>query len=109
MTTRIHVAAGLALLPAAIAAAAQEPVRPLLTVEVVRYVVDCDRRTLPSQQDVGSWTGQSNFSQVYATRQRLMSEVGRACRHAGTGEVQLVLAPAARADDAHLAVAAPRR
>jgi hypothetical protein len=108
MSIRIHIAAGLALLSAATAASAQEAVLPLLTVEV-RYVVDCGHRSLPSQQDVANWTGQSNFSQVYATRQRLMSEVGRACQQAGVGQVQLVQRPGARRDDTRFAVAALRR
>ena len=31
--------------------------------------------------------GQSNFSQVYATRSRVMAEARRACKRAGTSKV----------------------
>src|SRR4051794_9728413 len=80
--------------------AAQEPPRSLPTVEVeaVVYVADCGHRALPSQRQVGEWTGQHNFSQVYATRQQLMAGIGRACRKDGIEQVQVlsVATPAAR-------------
>ncbi|KAF1710085.1 hypothetical protein CSC73_05210 [Pseudoxanthomonas sacheonensis] len=59
-------------------------------------VVDCARPALPSQREVGETTGQYNFSQVYATRARLMAEAHRACRREGVTRVRLVMAPPAR-------------
>jgi hypothetical protein len=59
-------------------------------------VVDCAKPALPSQREVGEMTGQHNFSQVYATRARLMSEVRRACQRQGITRVRLVMAPPAR-------------
>jgi hypothetical protein len=59
-------------------------------------VVDCAKPALPSQREVGEMTGQNNYSQVYATRARLMSEVRRACQREGITRVQLVMAPRAR-------------
>lgn len=91
-----------ALAVCAAPAAAQEVPRSLPPVQVeaeaVRFVVDCDHRQLPSQREVGEWTGQRNFSQVYATRARLMGEVGRDCRRSGVEQVRLVsrTQPAAR-------------
>jgi hypothetical protein len=59
-------------------------------------VVDCAKPALPSQREVGETTGQYNFSQVYATRARLMSEARRACQREGVTRVRLVMAPPAR-------------
>lgn len=73
--------------PAAIAGEAQS----LPQVQAVQYVFDCRVRALPSQREVGEWTGQYNFAQVYATRQRLMAEVGRACNKVGVERVNLVM------------------
>lgn len=89
MNARIHIAA---LLLATAPVAAQDPLPSLPTVkaEAVRYVADCDRRVLPSQREVGEWTGQHNFSQVYDTRQRLMAEISRACRRGGIEAIQVV-------------------
>lgn len=89
MNLRLAIAA---LAFAAAPAAAQDPapMLPPVQAEAVRHVVDCERRNLPSQRDVGEWTGQHNFSQVYDTRQRLMAEIGRNCRRPGTGQVQVV-------------------
>lgn len=72
--------------------AAQEPTRSLPTVraDTVLHVVDCAKRSLPSQRDVGEWTGQHNLGQVYDTRKRLMAEVGRSCRKSGIEQVQVV-------------------
>lgn len=73
--------------PAAIAGDAQS----LPQVQAVQYVFDCSGpRTLPSQREVGEWTGQHNFAQVYETRQKLMAEVARACHGDGIERVQLV-------------------
>lgn len=55
-------------------------------------VVDCARPALPSQREVGEMTGQYNFSQVYATRARLMAEARRACQREGVARVRLVTA-----------------
>lgn len=89
MIVRMPIAA---LLRIAAPVAAQDPMPSLPTVkaEAVRYVAACDRRSLPSQRDVGEWTGQHNFSQVYATRERLMAEIGRACQRGGIEAVQVV-------------------
>ena len=60
-------------------------------------VVDCAKPALPSQREVGEMTGQYNFSQVYATRTRLMAEARRACQREGVARVRLVMSsPAAR-------------
>lgn len=50
-------------------------------------VIDCARPALPSQREVGDLLGQHNFSQVYATRNRLMAEARRACHRNGTTKV----------------------
>ena len=93
--------AALALAAIAAPAAAQKstPSLPPVTAQAVLYVADCQQRALPTQRAVGEWTGQHNFSQVYATRQRLMSEIGRACQQTGVEQVRVVLqtsVPAAR-------------
>ncbi|RZA22375.1 MAG: hypothetical protein EOP93_00100 [Lysobacteraceae bacterium] len=87
---------------------AQEPTRslPVVKAEVVHYVVDCENRTLPSQRDVGEWTGQYNFSQVYDTRQRLMAEIGHACQQAA--QVQVVSRQSATSRSLGLVAIAPR-
>lgn len=94
MNLRTHIAS-LSLLLAIHAApvAAQEPMRTLSAIPVqgIYYVADCGHRVLPSQRQVGEWTGQANFSQVYDTRQRLMAEIGRACQRPGAERVNLVL------------------
>jgi hypothetical protein len=59
-------------------------------------VIDCARPALPSQGEVSEMTGQHNFSQVYATRARLMAEAHRACQRQGTARIRLVVAPPAR-------------
>ena len=59
-------------------------------------VVDCVKPALPSQREVGEMTGQYNFSQIYATRARLMSEARRACQREGITRVRLVMEPRAR-------------
>lgn len=82
--------------PAAIAGEAQS----LPQVQAVQYVFDCRApRALPSQREVGEWTGQYNFAQVYDTRRKLMATVARACNKAGIERVNLVMqAPAGDAD-----------
>lgn len=67
-------------------------------VQAVRYLVDCSApRSLPSQREVGEWTGEHNFYRVFQIRARLMTDVTRACRKPGIERVQLV----------HQATAAP--
>ena len=78
MDIRIPLALGLTL--AASAAAAHEP-PPLPAIEVGGYVADCGHPALPSQRQVGEWTGLHNFGQVCAARARLMGDIARACRH----------------------------
>ncbi|MFT3763765.1 MAG: hypothetical protein QM761_14385 [Pseudoxanthomonas sp.] len=89
---------GFGCAPAALAGEAQS----LPQVQAVQYVFDCAApRVLPSQREVGEWTGQHNFAQVYQTRQKLMAEVARACNKSGVARVQLVRqAPAREADPA---------
>ncbi|MEO8367492.1 MAG: hypothetical protein ABI538_14965 [Pseudoxanthomonas sp.] len=71
---------------------AQDPATlPVVQAHAILQAFDCDARTLPSQRLVGAWTGQNNFAQVYATRERLMSEVGRACQRPGVEQVNLVV------------------
>ncbi|GAB3100804.1 hypothetical protein [Lysobacter terrae] len=69
---------------------------PPVTAQAVLYVTDCAQRALPSQQAVGEWTGQHNFSQVYNTRQRLMAEIGRACQRTGVEQIHVVARMRAR-------------
>lgn len=93
------------------AAAAPEGSPPPL-IQVVQHVIDCRApRRLPSQHDVGEWAGQQNVAQVYATRQKLMAEIGRACRDAATEGVLLVRDGQAAGTDRHVARAddAPHR
>ena len=52
--------------------------------------VDCRRPALPRQQAIGELAGQHNLAQVYATRQRAMGEVRRACHREGVAAVLLV-------------------
>lgn len=89
-----YTAIGLAFLfGAAVPAWAQEPPTTLGGVQasVSRHIFDCSAPMLPTQREVGEWTGQQNFGQVYATRARLMVEVGRACQRPGATRVNLVL------------------
>jgi hypothetical protein len=85
--------AALVFVVATAPAVAQESASSLPTVRVeeeVLHVFDCDYGSLPTQREVGEWTGQHNFSQVYATRARLMGEVRRACQRDGIDRVRLV-------------------
>lgn len=87
-------------------AAAESPVQALQPIQAVRIVVDCDTRALPSQHAIGEMLGQHNFSQVYASRARVMAEVGRACQRPDTERVGLVLVndpPRARPADRRIA------
>jgi len=72
----------------------------------IGIVIDCARPALPSQREVGDLLGQHNFSQVYATRNRLMAEARRACHRNGTTKV-LVQQSQRKAKNA-VAATAPR-
>ena len=54
------------------------------------FVVHCAHPTLPSQIDVARFTGVDNFTQLYATRTRLMLQAAQECRH-GVAQVTLVM------------------
>lgn len=98
MNTRIAIAVLAVLAVFAAPAFAQEAVQatlPNVEVAATRLVMDCGNRRLPSQREVGEWSGQHNFSQVYDTRARLMGEVARACHKPGVDQVGLVAAIAA--------------
>lgn len=71
---------------------ALEPVQVTEPAPIVRLVFECNARSLPSQRLVGEILDQHNFSQVYASRTRLMAEVGRVCQRPGAERVGLVLA-----------------
>lgn len=81
------------LLAVSASAYAAEP--PLTEVAPIRAAAllsfSCEVRTLPTQREVGEALDQHNFSQVYASRARLMSEVGRACQRPGVERVDVVL------------------
>ena len=96
-----HLLAAMVLSAIAAPVAAQKPAAslPPVTAQGVLYVADCEDRALPSQRAVGEWTGQHNFSQVYATRQRLMAEIGRACQQTGVEQVRVVMETRAPAMD----------
>jgi hypothetical protein len=64
--------------------------------------VDCAR--LPSQRTVAEFTGIANFGHAYAERERLMSEVRRACKP-GVRQVRLVRETRANEPNAALAAA----
>lgn len=104
-------AAMLLFAPAA-AFAAEPPVTEVSPIRAVLLTFECEARTLPTQREVGAALGQYNFNQVYASRARLMSEVGRACQRPGAERVDVVLQslPATPRDARYLAVlAAPAR
>ena len=109
--TARNFSAALVLAAIAAPAAAQKPTPslPPVTAQAVLYVADCQQRALPSQREVGEWTGQHNFSQVYATRQRLMSEIGRACQQSGVEQVRVVLQTSASPAMELVAVASRRK
>ena len=87
MDIRIPLALGLSL--AAAAAPAQEP-PPLPAIEVSGYVADCSHPTLPTQRQVGEWTGLQNFGAVYDAREQLMADIATACRRPGVANVHVV-------------------
>lgn len=70
----------------------------LPAVEATGFVATCAHPALPSQQQVGDWTGLHNPGQVYAARARLMADIGRACRRPGATGIQVLAAIDARRD-----------
>lgn len=81
-----------ALAVSAAAFAAEPPptdVAPIRAAALMSF--HCEAPTLPTQREVGEALGQHNFSQVYASRARLMNEVGRACQGPGVERVDVVL------------------
>lgn len=96
-TTRVMRLGLTGLMFATAATMAGEP--PVTEVAPIRAAAlltfNCEARVLPTQREVGDALGQYNFSQVYASRARLMSEVGRACQRQGVERVDVVLQPMA--------------
>lgn len=101
MDIRIAIAAS--LLAACVApACAQDGPTPLPPVQAgALFVADCASPRLPSQRQVGEWTGLHNFGQVYGARGRLMVDIGRACQRPGVGHVQVVFENGRRPDTGH--------
>lgn len=98
----------LAAIASPVAAGKATPSLPPVQARAVLFVAGCAERDLPSQREVGEWTGQHNFSQVYATRERLMGEIGRACQRSGVEAVRVVSRTNAHATEL-VAMAVPRR
>jgi hypothetical protein len=108
MNRRIRFAAAL-FAACATPAFAQEGATTLPSVRVTRFVADCTSPRLPTQRQVGAWTGLHNFGQVYAARERLMAGIGRACQRRGVGRVQVVTHPLAQGEPRIVAIAQPAR
>lgn len=94
--------ASLLLLAISATAAAQQTLPP---VQATQFVVDCERMAMPSQRQVGEWTGLQNFGQVYHARLQLVARIGHACRRPGIDRVQVVTNAVPDAADRALAVA----
>ena len=108
MNRRIRFAA--AVLAACTAPAfAHQSATTLPSVRVSLFVTDCTSPRLPSQRQVGEWTGLHNFGQVYAARERLMAGIGRACQRPGVGRVQVVMHRLAQGEPRIVAMAQPAR
>lgn len=88
---------------------AQEGATTLPSVRVPRFVADCTSPHLPTQRQVGEWTGLHNFGQVYAARERLMAGISRACQRRGVGRVQVVMHPLAQGEPRIVAMAQQAR
>ncbi|MFT3755450.1 MAG: hypothetical protein QM769_05805 [Pseudoxanthomonas sp.] len=69
---------------------------PASAAETAGIVFDCANPALPSQREVGELLGQSNFSQAYDSRTKLMAQLRRACKHEGARLVHLLPTPAAQ-------------
>jgi hypothetical protein len=109
MNRRIRFAA--ALFAACVApASAQEGATTLPSVRATQLVADCAHPGLPTQRQVGEWTGWRNFGRAYAARERLMAGIGRACQRPGVGRVQVVMrASPARGEPRFVAIAPGKR
>ena len=107
MNRRFRVAA--ALLAACIAPAFALESATLPTVRVTAFVADCASPRLPTQRQIGEWTGLHNFGQVYAARERLMAGIGRACQRQGVSRVRVVMHPFARGAPRIVAIARQTR
>lgn len=91
------------------AMAGEPPVTEVAPIRAAALLsFQCEARALPPQRAVGEALGQYNFSQVYDSRARLMSEVGRACQRQGVERVDVVLRPMAapRHDGRYIAMQA---
>lgn len=97
MDIRTVLAAGLLAACAAPACAQHATTLPPVRAGAL-FVADCAHPALPSQRQVGEWTGLHNFGQVYAAREQLMGDISRACRRPGAGHVQLVRQSGRRGD-----------
>ena len=62
------------------------------------FVADCVHPVLPSQRQVGEWTGLHNFGQAYAARGQLMADIAQVCQRPGTDRVQIVFGDGRRQD-----------
>lgn len=86
-----------------LAAAPSPPARAGAATPPTDLRVDCAQPRLPSQYETGRWLGQANAGQAYASRQRLMAEIQRACRKPGIRTVVLQLPRPADAPERGLA------
>lgn len=96
-SARRRLGAALLLVAAGAGWAAEPPVTDVTPIRAVLLSLECQGRALPSQREVGEALDQYNFSQVYASRARLMSEVARACQRPGAERVDVVWQPPATA------------
>lgn len=78
------------LLLAAGSASASDAPTALPAVDATLHVFSCAALSRPSQAEVAAWSGQTNQGQVYATRERLMTDVARLCKKPRVGAVHLV-------------------
>ena len=104
MNHRIRFTAGM-FAACAMSAFARQSAAAQPLVQATGFVVDCASPRLPAQREVGEWTGLHNFGQVYAARERLMADIGRACRRRGAGRVQVTVHPPAQGEPGTGAVA----
>jgi hypothetical protein len=108
MNHRIRVAAALLAVGTA-PAFALEGSTTLPPVRVTAFVADCASPRLPTQRQIGEWTGLHTFGQVYAARERLMAGIGRACQRHGVVRVRVVMHPFAQGTPRIVAIARQAR
>lgn len=111
MNAMTPIALAAALLLAAAPARAAETPTALPAIDATLHVFTCATLTRPSQAEVAAWSGQTNQGQVYATRERLMTDVARLCKKPSVGQVHLVQRAEGRdvgVAERHLAVLEPR-